>query len=221
MNLQSHSSCSPVCFGTKKKRVGFPLLKEHYGCDTLVSQRSPRWFLEPHPVPFPPSPIWMVEWPRVTWESLQSSGLLRCNCVQCPPPGGETRASHPRPESLRIKDKAYRACGQAVSALHAMVLLQVYQANALVDMAKDAIELDPPADMKSGYYSFTGGGLRLRPVFDLSTVCIQGSDISVQSSILRALPVALHLLPRSQRRPLFPSGNVVFAFPTTSMTGSF
>lgn len=53
-----------------------------------------------------------------------------------------------------------------------MVLLQVYQANALMDMAKDAIELDPPADMKSGYYSFAGGGLRLRPVFDLSTVCI-------------------------------------------------
>ncbi|XDV26848.1 hypothetical protein PO909_030476 [Leuciscus waleckii] len=35
-----------------------------------------------------------------------------------------------------LEDKAYRACGEAASALHAMVLLQVYQAKALMELHK-------------------------------------------------------------------------------------
>lgn len=36
--------------------------------------------------------------------------------------------------SLNLSNKAYRACGQAASALHSMALLQVYQAKAFIDM---------------------------------------------------------------------------------------
>ncbi|KAI2658779.1 Glucose-6-phosphate isomerase [Labeo rohita] len=54
--------------------------------------------------------------------------------VQCifvrktPPPGGIIRASLPCKLSSALDMKAYGAAGQAASALHAMAILQVYQA---------------------------------------------------------------------------------------------
>ncbi|KAI2660848.1 hypothetical protein H4Q32_008522 [Labeo rohita] len=52
---------------------------------------------------------------------------LRCTCARkTPPPGGANRNSRPGP--------AYSASGQAASALHAMAILQVYQAKVLKDL---------------------------------------------------------------------------------------
>ncbi len=49
-------------------------------------------------------------------------------CPRAPPPGRIIHASHP---GLVSTAEAYRAAGQAASALHAMALLQTYQAKAL------------------------------------------------------------------------------------------
>lgn len=42
--------------------------------------------------------------------------------------------------SFNLTEKAYRTCGQAASALHAMALLQVYQAKTLMEMPQDSLD---------------------------------------------------------------------------------
>ncbi|XDV48664.1 hypothetical protein PO909_018048 [Leuciscus waleckii] len=63
--------------------------------------------------------------------------------------------------SSTLADKAYSACGEVVSTLHAMVLLQVYQAKALNELHKGSSE---PGVMQE-----------LRTATDMSTLVVQGS----------------------------------------------
>ncbi len=83
----------------------------------------------------PPSPPSMVELLWGTRASPRWSGLWSHNCVQQPLPLCRvTRVSWACKYSSGLTGSAYRACGEAASALHAMALLQVYQAKALKDL---------------------------------------------------------------------------------------
>ncbi|KAL0187926.1 hypothetical protein M9458_015025, partial [Cirrhinus mrigala] len=62
-------------------------------------------------------------------------------CPQMPPPGGTVYASHPKP--------AYGAAGQAASALHAMAILQVYQAKALKQLHKGSSDSEVMQELRS------------------------------------------------------------------------
>ncbi len=46
-----------------------------------------------------------------------------------------------------LTGSAYRACGEAASALHAMALLQVHQAKALKDLQEGGHELCTPVQI--------------------------------------------------------------------------
>ncbi|KAI2657489.1 Transposon Ty3-G Gag-Pol polyprotein [Labeo rohita] len=76
---------------------------------------------------------------------------LRCTCARkTPPPGGAARDS----------PKAYAASGQAASDLHAMAILQVYQAKVL----KDLHEGDPDPELLQELCSVTVYALRATKV---------------------------------------------------------
>ncbi len=82
-------------------------------------------------------PLWGTQGPS------QWSSLWPCNCVQQPLPlCGVIRVS-PRAclYSSGLTGSAYRACGEAASALHAMALLQVHQTKALKDLHKGSHDL--------------------------------------------------------------------------------
>ncbi len=91
----------------------------------------------------PPSPPSMVGQLWGTRAFPRWSGLWPCNCVQQPlPPCGVTRLpSRACKYSSGLTGSAYRACGEAASALHAMALLQVHQAKALKDLHEGGHDL--------------------------------------------------------------------------------
>ncbi len=91
----------------------------------------------------PPSPPSMVEPLWGTRASPLWSGLWPCNCptVTSTLRGEPCLPSRACKYSSGLTGSAYRACGEAASALHAMALLQVHQAKALRDLHKGGHDL--------------------------------------------------------------------------------
>ncbi len=92
----------------------------------------------------PPSPPSMVGPLWGTRASPRWNGLWPCNCVQQPLPLCGVDLCLPSRAckySSGLTGSAYRACGEAASALNAMALLQVHQAKALKDLHESGHDL--------------------------------------------------------------------------------
>ncbi len=101
--------------------------------------------------PPPPSPPSIVEPLWGTQASRWWSGQWPCNCVQQPPPlcGMICLPSRACLYLSGLTGSAYRACGEAASALHAMALLQVHQAKALKDLHKGGHDLEVLLELRA------------------------------------------------------------------------